>query len=60
MVVRVSHPNTPTKLIDLGPAHGERHQWDAMRRTIDDEPRRLPAATFAGRERTTNHLIEHR
>jgi hypothetical protein len=35
VVVRVSHPGTPTRLVDLGPAHGQRHRYEAMRKTVD-------------------------
>jgi hypothetical protein len=42
VVLRVSHPGKPVKLIDLGPhGNGQRRPWDAMRKTIDDLPKSL-------------------
>lgn len=37
MVLRVRHPNTPPKDVDLGPhGHAIKHPWVVMRRTIDE------------------------
>lgn len=42
MVLRLSHPKQPTRLVDLGPASGLLHDFREMRRTIDDlRPSRL-------------------
>lgn len=49
MVQRVRHPNTPPKDVDLGPAVGRTHRYEAMAKTIDD----LPVWTF-------RNLPEHR
>lgn len=37
MVLRVSVPGKPVKLLDLGPAVGRHHNYDAQRKTIDDD-----------------------
>lgn len=37
MLVRVSHPATPTKLVDLGPASGRLTNFDQMRKTVDQQ-----------------------
>ena len=34
--LRVSAPNRPTILVDLGPALGRRHWWDRARLPIDE------------------------
>lgn len=36
-----ARPGDTTKDRDLGPAHGQRRPWDAMRKTIDDLPKGL-------------------
>lgn len=36
--LRIAHPRTPTRLVDVGPCLGvarTRFQWDLMRRTLD-------------------------
>lgn len=36
--LRIAHPRTPTRLVDVGPCLGiarTRMQWDLMRRTLD-------------------------
>ena len=36
--LRIAHPRTPTRLVDVGPCLGiarTRMQWDLMRRIID-------------------------
>lgn len=39
MVLRLSAPGTPVKLIDLGPGVGRHHRYDQERKTVDDMPR---------------------
>ena len=39
MVVRLSAPGTPIKLIDLGPGVGRHHRYEIERKTVDDMPR---------------------
>lgn len=51
MVLRVSAPGKPTRLVDLGPAVGVRHPWDLMRRTIDDSPKGHVGVNHASKTR---------
>lgn len=39
MLLRVRHPNTPPKDVDLGPAVGRHHDYATERKTVDDLPR---------------------
>lgn len=59
MLLRVSHPGRPTVLKDLGQAHGERHLYQVMRRTIDDDRTAARFLRFAAAQgRTTNVPLE--